>query len=310
MILTVTPNPCVDKTFFVDRLVTGRKNYAPKYTCIPGGKGTNVARVVKSLGYETKAMVLVGGHTGAHIVDMIEHQDGIEVIPVWVQSPSRTITTILETEPHIQTPLFEPGSEVTDEEAVKFRDLFRDSLNGVDLVTFSGTVPSPALDDLYARLIKIAKERHILTILDSHGEAFAVGLGAGPFMVKPNVAEAEEVLGETLDSTEKRVAALKRFQEMGTGLAVISNGNEGAMVARDDTVLKCTPPQVDEVNPVGSGDALVAGFAVGLIEGMDLERICRLGVGAGTANATSWDIGHCSSEDIKQYASMVTIEAL
>ena len=84
MILTVTPNPCVDKTVFIARLEPGGRFRSPKCTHIPGGKGTNVSRAVKALGGDTAALVIVGGHTGRHVVEMIEQQDGVRCVPVWV----------------------------------------------------------------------------------------------------------------------------------------------------------------------------------------------------------------------------------
>ncbi len=96
MILTVTPNPCVDKTVFIARLEPGGRFRSPKCTHIPGGKGTNVSRAVKALGGDTGALVIVGGHTGRHVVDMIEQQDGVRCVPVWVAGMTRVITTVLE----------------------------------------------------------------------------------------------------------------------------------------------------------------------------------------------------------------------
>ena len=80
MILTVTPNPCVDKTLFTGPVQLGAKIRAPRWTCIAGGKGCNVSRAVKVMGGSTSAMVLTGGPTGQHVVDMLEEADGIPVI--------------------------------------------------------------------------------------------------------------------------------------------------------------------------------------------------------------------------------------
>jgi len=310
MILTVTPNPCVDKTFFVDRMTVGTKNYASRVTCIAGGKGNNVSRVVKVLGRPTKVLTIVGGHTGEHIVEMLREDDGIEVVPLWVASSSRTITTVLETEPHVQTPLFEPGSVVTREEADRLVELFGNSLDGVSVVTLCGTVPDRTVEDLYARIVPIARARGIITILDSHGPEFAVGIEAGPDVVKPNVQELEELVGRTVGTESAIVDAGRELVERGIPTVVISQGSGSVLVVRADTVLRCVPPEIDEVNPVGSGDAFVAGLAVGLTERMELEPMVRLAVAAGTANAMSWDIGHCRREEIEALIPQVVTEKM
>ena len=310
MVLTVTPNPCVDKTVFIDTLEVGSFMRSGKCTCIPGGKGTNVSRAVKALGGKTTALVVVGGHPGAHVVDMIEHQDGVECVPVWVASQTRTITTVLEESIHRQTAFFEPGSLVTQDEFENIKAVFRIALEGARIATLNGTVSDPSIKTLYRELIPMARERGVITILDSHGPEFALGLDSAPFMVKPNVAEAEEVVGYPLDTDDAKWGAVDSFHDRGIECVVLSLGKDGAFVSRAGERLHAIPPKIDEVNPVGSGDALVAGFAVGLIEGMSLDEAARLGCAAGTANAMSWDIGHFAKAEVDAVAEKVKIRRL
>lgn len=299
MILTVTPNPCVDKTVFIDTLAVGTFMRSQKYSCVAGGKGCNVARAVNAMGRSAKALVIVGSHTGAHVVDMIENQDRVPCVPCWVASPTRTITTVLEEPVHRQTAFFEPGSRIAAEEAASIRDTFEASLEGVRVVTFNGTVPDRSIETLYHDLIPIAHAHGALTILDSHGPEFARGLEQAPTMVKPNVAETEELVGYRLDSESAMWRAVEFFHEKGIELVVLSRGKDGALVSRQGERFLVTPPTIQEINPVGSGDALVAGFAIGLLETMALEDMARLGVAMGTANAMSWDIGHFSRAEVE-----------
>lgn len=316
MILTVTPNPCVDKTIFVDDLTVGGSMRSARYSCIPGGKGTNVSRAVHALGRATKAMLLVGGHSGAHVVEMVREQDGVEPVPVWVASPTRTITTVLEEPVHRQTVFFEPGSRVTDGEARRFVEAFETEVQQAKVVVFSGTVPDPSIHWLYRDLVSIARNAGVVTILDSHGPEFASGLDSVPYMVKPNLVETEEIIGKPLPSESDKIEALDFFHRRGVRLVVMSLGKDGALVSLDDptsparTVLSLRPPEIREVNAVGSGDCLVAGFAIGLMEGMDIETMARIGVAAGTANAQSWDIGHFEPRTVDDIASQVSVRRI
>ncbi len=310
MILTVTPNPCVDKTVFIDDLKVGTFIRSHKCTCIPGGKGTNVARAVKALGRASKAMVIVGGHPGAHVVEMIEQQDGVPCVPVWVASQTRTITTVLEEPIHRQTAFFEPGSRVTDEEAAQLVETFRASVAGARVVTFNGTVPDPNIRNLYRDLIPIAKAAGALTILDSHGPEFGLGLEAVPYMAKPNVAEAQEWVGLPLDTDAAKWEAIERLHGHGIELVVLSLGKDGALVSSGGERFHAVPPAIKEINPVGSGDALVAGFAIGLAEDADLAATARLAIAAGTANAMHWDIGHFERNDVDALVGRVEIRAV
>ncbi|MFA6243211.1 MAG: hexose kinase [Candidatus Hydrogenedentales bacterium] len=310
MILTVTPNPCVDKTVYVDDLKVGTFMRASRCTCIAGGKGTNVSRGIAALGRSTRAMVIVGGHTGAHVVEMIEKQDCIECIPAWVAWQTRTITTVLEQTVHRQTAFFEPGSRITDEEAQGIVNTFRHAVKGAKLVTFSGTVPDPSINWLYRELIPIAKESQAVALLDSHGPEFAMGLEAVPFMVKPNIAETEELLGFSLDTMDAKWRAVDEFHRRGVELVVLSLGKSGALVSQGAERFQVVPPEVREVNPVGSGDALLSAFAIGLIEGMPLKMMAMLGCAAGTANAMSWDIGHFKREEVEALLSRIEIRSI
>jgi 1-phosphofructokinase family hexose kinase len=310
MILTVTPNPCVDKTVFIDKLTVGTFMRSDKCTCIPGGKGTNVSRAVKALGRATKAMTIVGGHPGRHVVDMIEQQDDVECIPAWVESQTRTITTVLEEPIHRQTAFFEPGSQVTKAEYTEIVDLFREAVTGARVVTFNGTVCDKNIKNLYRDLIPIAKETGAITILDSHGPEFALGLESVPHMVKPNVAETEELFGYSLDTDDAKWRAIAQFHARGIELVALSLGERGAFVSRGRERFHVVPPKITEVNPVGSGDALVAGFAIGLLENMSLRDMAVLGCAAGTANAMSWDIGHFTKEEVEKLKAQVELREI
>lgn len=308
MILTVTTNPCVDKTVFIDALEPGAKIRSQKCTCIPGGKGNNVSRAVKALGGETAALNLLAGSTGTHVLEMLEAQDGIPCIPVWVQGLTRTITTVLEEPIHRQTAFFEPGPRVTPEDIARMYQVFSEALTKARVVTLNGAVPDSTLHPLYRDLIQIAKEAGVITILDSYGSEFALGLDAAPDMVKPNVHEAEGLLGFSLDNRAAQWQAVDGFHARGVDLVVLSLGAEGALVSRAGERLEVTPPSIQEVNPVGSGDALVAGFAIGLENGWPLEEMARLGVAAGTANAMSWDIGYFTRAEVDAVAAKVQIK--
>lgn len=307
MILSVTPNPCVDKTVFLDEMAVGKKNACSRVTTIPGGKGNNVARVVRALGEESAALVLVGGPPGQHVVDMITRDDALPCIPVWIAAHTRTITTVLEEGPHRQTPLFEPGPAVTAEERDRLIEAVVERLPDTDILTLNGTVPDPSLNDVYAAILAKAKAAGVRTILDTHGPELAQGLEAAPFMVKPNDAEAAELLGFPLNNDSDRWRAIDQFHARGVQLVVLSLGAEGLLISDGVERLRVTPPAIREVNAVGSGDALVGGIATGLLRGWPLEQTAAWGAAAGTANAMQWDIGRVTLAEVERIAAQVAI---
>lgn len=307
MILTVTPNPAVDKTIYVATFRNGERIRAQRCGCVAGGKGCNVSRVVKTLGGQSQALVVVAGTTGQHIVQMLEHDDGVKVIPVWVEGMSRTITTVLEEGPHRQTAFFEPGPTVTDLERQAVEARFRQRVKKASWVTLNGAVGTPSLTALYAALVPVAHEEGARVLLDSYGPEFEQGLVAKPDIVKPNREEAAALLGRALDTRAAQWEGVDWFHEKGIETVVMSLGAEGALVSGPDCRAHFQPPAIEEVNPVGSGDALVGALVWSLERGDDLETAVGWAIAAGTANAASWDIGHFSVASLREYVDRVAV---
>jgi 1-phosphofructokinase family hexose kinase len=254
----------------------------------------NVARAVKALGHASAAFVVVAGHAGRHVVQMIEEADGMRCEPVWVGGMTRTITTVLEESLHRQTAFFEPGPPITDTDYAQIVARCTALLPEARVLTLNGAVGDARLVPLYAELGAAARHAGLPFILDSYGPEFVAGLDACPTLVKPNLAEAESLLGRSLPDRPAQWEAIAAFHARGAANVVLSLGAEGALVSDGTGRWHLQPPAINEVNPVGSGDALVAGLAVGLASGWSLLEGARLGVAAGTANAASWDIGHFS----------------
>lgn len=307
MILTITPNPCVDKTLFIDTLRLGEKIRAPRYTCIAGGKGCNVSRAIKAMGGESIAMPFVGGHTGRHVVDMLENEDGLRCAPVWVEGMTRTITTVLEESVHRQTALFEPGSAVSAEECQDALERVEQLLPEASLITMNGSAPDTTLDNFYHDVVQLAHAADVKTIVDAYGVIFERALKALPYMVKPNIEEAEQLQECSITNRSEQWEAVDWFHAKGIPLVVLSLGADGALVSFEDSQFHVQPPAIEEVNPVGSGDALVAGFALGITQDENIESTARRAVAMGTANAMSWDIGTFTKEQVDQLLKQIHI---
>ena len=299
MILTVTLNPCVDKSIALDNLVLGAFNTGAEAHDVAGGKATNVARMVAHLGAPVKSLILLGGETGRLVERLIRTHDGIEPVVVWTEAPTRNIVTVYERDRKRATAYVEPNAPLSESEAVEVEDRYAGALDDAEIVCFGGSAPHPALDDIYRRMIERAKRRGIRTILDSRGEALRRGLQAVPFMVKPNVVETEHLLGRALPDEQARWTAVQSYRDLGIEIVVLSMGKAGALVDWGGRRWRAEPPQVEEVNPVGSGDCVVAGFACGLLWRWAPERTISLAVAAGAANAAVWDAASPSRADVE-----------
>jgi tagatose 6-phosphate kinase len=136
------------------------------------------------------------------------------------------------------------------------------------LVVLTGTVPQGCGVTFYARLINAAHRRGVRVLVDAQGELLANALKAGPFLVRVNRAE---------------LSAVKSHR--GAEWLVVSNGAGRITVAGHAGRWSVKPPRVKAVNPVGSGDAMLAGMACALWRGEPVTDVVRLGVACGAANA-------------------------
>jgi tagatose 6-phosphate kinase len=311
MILTVTLNTSIDKVYVVENFSIGDVIRVKEATYTPGGKGLNVAKVLSALGEEVLAAGFAGGFAGGFIESELRKL-GIPYKFIRVHEETRSCINIIDEKSRIQTELLEPGPWVSPDELSQFVELFETLLRNSDVVTLSGSLPRGLDDDTYRVLISIAKGKGKKVILDSSGIAFKEGLSVFPTMIKPNIREAEAVLGRRIESISEAAAAAKELTALGAGMAAISMGAEGVVVADSGTgsVYHAKPPLISPVNTVGCGDAMVAGFAVALRRGYDLETTIKIGTAVSAAAALTPETGGCRPDDVNRFINDIKIELI
>lgn len=306
MVLTVTLNPCVDKTVFLDRMRAGRFNLGAACSVVAGGKGLNAARMAAKLGEPATALTFLGGHSGGLAADLVGQRDhGVTLAAVWIAADTRTITTVYERARGRATAFVEPNAQVSAEEAAALLARYRELLPAASVVVLSGSSPQASLDGLYGQMVGLARQAGTPVILDTYGAALAQGLAAQPDLVKPNVHESELYLGRSLPGRRDWWAAATALRQAGAGAVCLSLGRQGALLDSPAGRWSLRPPRVQTVNPVGSGDCLAAGLAVGMSRGRPLVEGAVLGVAAGAANAAVWEAAGASAAEVQRLASRV-----
>lgn len=307
MILTVTLNPALDRVVNVASFQSGKVNLIGKERVrIAGGKGINVSRVVKALGERTLATGWLGGSQGRIIKRNLD-KENIDTDFVLIKEESRLNLTILDPVSGKKTHLVEEGPRISCPEVKNLEEKLKNLVEGARVVVFSGSIPRGVGEGIYDSLIKLvlSYNNRIISILDTRGEPLKKGLQAKPFMLKPNKEEMEELVGRRLSRLEELVEVARSLRERHVKLVVVSGGKGEVLVVGEGEVLILAPPSVKSLNPVGAGDALVAGFAVGLLRGMNLEEMSSLGVAAGAASVEKGREGVLSLERIEELAKKV-----
>jgi tagatose 6-phosphate kinase len=301
-VVTITPNTAVDVTMFVNRLNPGSFHRANRVERRPGGKGNNVARILRQFGHEVVASGFVGGHSGNWIVQQLKSY-GIHPDFVWVPGESRTCYAFSEDSGERRvTEIVEPGITVRLEEQEQLLRLIQKYAEWADVFVLAGSLPNGVPSDYYARLIgEVKRYSKAPAVLDTSGSALREGLYAGPWVVKPNMEELRYLLPE-VEAPHAVVNSVKEqllpFIATG-GYFLISMGADGLIAVNRCGVRWVAAPRINVVNTVGCGDALLAGFLHAYNQGMTEESVLRFAVACGSAAALQEVAGSVSLRDIE-----------
>ena len=320
-LVTVAPNPSIDRLYELDRLVRDAVNRPRVETRVAGGKGLNVARAARALGAEVAAVALLAGHAGQWIAETLA-AEGIDARLAWADGETRTCVAIHDGSDGTLTELNEAGPEVGPAAWQAFVDALRTELATGDagLVAISGTLPPGAPVDGLAELARVATDAGVAVALDAAGTALERALATHPWLVKVNVAEARATLGlDPLDPAAagsggeaEAVGLARELAGRSGGAAVVTRGPAGAVaVDADGATYRVGAQAVRGPYPVGSGDAFLAGLAVGRLEGRSLAGSLELAATAAAMNALTRGAGRLEAPlDVSGLGGSIVVEPI
>ncbi len=284
MIATVTLNPALDRSVYLDKLRPNDTNRIVKVETDIGGKGINASRVLRELGSDTMCLGFVGGKIGRFIAHELGHE-GIETDFVHVTHETRMNIGIQEASGSPPTMLDEAGPAVTDAELTELYGKVRVAASKSSMVIFGGSLPPGLPSDIYCTLVGLAQAEGAQAILDADGEPMRLGMEAEPYMIKPNRDEVKRLIGVEIKSLDDAVKAVNTLMETGVQLVVISMGADGAVAGLGQDIWHAVPPKVEVVSTIGSGDSMVAGIAHTIANCGTLAEALKWGSAAGAATA-------------------------
>ena len=306
MITTVTLNPAIDTRYFIEDFKEGRLFRAEKTIKSPGGKGLNVTKVLRQMGADVVATGIIGGKNGEWIQENLKKMDIKEEFYV---SSAETRVCIAVLAKHSETEILESGEELTDSDLRAFEKKLMELVEKSDVITMSGSLPKGMDAGYYQKLVELVNRKGKKVILDTSGKSLLEGVKGKPYLIKPNFDELEYVLGESIDGRDKIKKAVEKLKNLGAQNVLVSLGGEGAIYFGEE-ILKITIPKIKIHNTVGSGDSSVAGFAMGLNDGLELNEVLKLSMACGMSNAQSMETGRVIPEDVKEFMENITIEVL
>lgn len=282
LIATITLNPSLDQHITVDGLVMDGTNRWSRLHRYAGGKGIDVSRAIHEMRGRTIAYGFIGGPVG-RAVEILLDEEEVPFSFTPIQRETRTNFIITDSKTGRQTRIDAPGPHITKAEFERFQRKMMRMRPSPDLIVVGGSLPPGIPNNVYVSIIMKSKTFGVRTILDSDAQWLAEGIKAKPYLVKPNVREAEGLLGRELPDEDAIIKGALDIVDMGVEIAVISRGSEGIIAATNSEVLSAVPPEVKVKSAVGAGDCTIAGLALKLANEESLSKACRLAVALGTA---------------------------
>jgi 1-phosphofructokinase/tagatose 6-phosphate kinase len=313
MIVTVTLNAAVDRTLLVPNFQIGQRHRASVGFLSAGGKGINIARALKRLGAPVVCTGLAGGRNGTLLVEELTNE-GILNDFVRIRGESRTSTAVLDPTSNVYTEINEWGPEVSEDELDVLREKLTYLSQGAAYIVFAGSLPRSVDPGFYADLVREGNRRGLMTVLDSEGDALRLGIEAEPYLVAPNLREAESLVGHEFVDEEDLSTGLDEIAELGAHNVIITLDSGCYALYREeraeDVRLRARAPRLEAVSTVGAGDTLLAGFIAARMNGRPYEDATRNAVAASAASVLEAGPGRFDTREAQRLASHVALDRL
>ena len=303
MILTVTLNPCIDKSSSVGLIRPESKLRCTEVVREAGGGGINVSKALQRLGVPTMALFPAGGHNGNMLCSLLKKSD-INFRGVDTHVETRENWIVMESSSNHQYRFTFPGQPV--EESV-IKTLINEIRSfSPSYVVASGSLPLGLPDYFYGMIIKTAQAVGAKCIVDTSGSALEAIKDKKAFLIKPNMGEISRLLKiEKLEKNEADDAAQQLIQNGYAEIVVVSMGAEGAWLVCKDEKHWVTAPSVEKKSTVGAGDSMVAGIVFALQKNLSLKEALQWGVACGSAATMNSGTQLFNKEDAFQVYNLI-----
>ena len=287
MIYTVTFNPSIDYIVSINDFSLGKTNRATDENMFPGGKGLNVSTVLKNLGIVNIALGFIAGFTGDEIQRLIKER-GILCDFIKLPAGNNRINVKLKdfdgTEINGNGPVIEPSN---------LQELLNqlNRLKEGDTLVLAGSIPSSLPPHIYQIIMEELKDKNINIVVDASKDLLMNTLSYGPFLIKPNKHELEEIFDIKISSKEDAIRYARHLQRHGARNVIVSlSGNGAVFVSEEGESFEADVPPGTLINAVGSGDSMIAGFLAGWENTRNYESSFKMAVAAGSASAYSEEL--------------------
>lgn len=306
--VSFTPNPALDLSTSVDRLVDSHKLRCEAPQVHPGGGGINVARVLHRLGAEVLAVYPAGGPTGERLHTLLAAEQ-VPDFPLPIAAETRESLTVQARDTGQEYRFVLPGPRLTSHEWQAALSQLQALQPAPTWLISSGSLPPGVPVDGHAQVARIAQRLGARMVVDSSGAALSAALAQGVWLVKPSLRELSEFTGQALTTRLTQEQAARSLITRGQAhMVALSLGAEGAMLVTADQCLQADPVPVTVTGSVGAGDSFLAGLVWALDTQTDLAEALATAMAAGAAAVTQTGTALCQASEVKRLRSQVKIQ--
>lgn len=300
MILTITLNLSIDRVLKAEKFKRGEINRVYVVSSLPGGKGINVSRCIKSLGGKVFATGFKGGRIG-EFIEIALLKEGIIPVLFSIKNENRICNIIIEDDGTI-TEIYEGGPDVSNEEKENFLKFIEGMKSRFTHIVISGSSPVGIERDYYKKIVSVFKGRKVF--IDFQGESLIESLKENPYFVKINEREFENTFEERAEKGLKRIAEKNRIK-----VFTVTLGEKGAFFYFNEKLFRIHSSFKPEVvNPAGAGDSFMGGFVYSDFSGKDVFTCFKFALSASMSNVTLFEGGRINRNIFKKIMETIVIE--
>ncbi len=309
MIYTLTLNPAIDKTVFIDDFRIDEVNRVKRSVINIGGKGINVSKQISILGGESQAIALVGKDSMPFFEKNLQRL-GIDYKLFQNGEKTRINTKVVDEKNQTFTDINEKSYLEKEEVLLEVEKYLEKKLSSGDALVLSGSLPEKTPIDIYRRFIDLAKAKKVVCFLDADGEVLKESLKTKVDFIKPNIDELSSYLGKDLTSEDIIIKETENLLAEKVDNIILSMGEKGSMLLMKDIVYKVEAVKVAVKSTVGAGDSLLGAFVYEIMKGNNYELALSLGAASSLASIGIEGSEMASLENVRKYLKSVEINLI
>jgi 1-phosphofructokinase len=307
VIVTFTANSTIDLTVYVPAFQPDATIRATRTVVSLGGKPTDCSYILGEMDIPSLALGFIAGTTGERVVSLLTSK-GVTTGFVTADGETRTNIVIIPEDESGATTITTTTMSVTAEQLEAGLQVLDSALAQASILVTGGTLPFGLTPDFYTQVIGLAKKRGVPVLFDAAQPNLETGLQASPEFVKPNRDELSGLVGFSVRTISEAYRAGRYIIDRFGTQPIITLGADGALAVLRDRAIYTRAIPVSVVSAAGAGDAMLAGVAAAVEQGLTIEDGLRLGTAAAAAVCLQPGTAQCDRADIERFLPQVVAE--